>query len=111
MVISIPSLIGILLTALASTSLLVNLFVLFILYRGGLLKASKSSIYLLAFASIMSNCIRAAMIAFYMGPSVILQTYIFSDDPYDIINAIISYMENATWNVDMLISTTIAINR
>uniref|UniRef100_A0A914DUA0 7TM GPCR serpentine receptor class x (Srx) domain-containing protein n=1 Tax=Acrobeloides nanus TaxID=290746 RepID=A0A914DUA0_9BILA len=111
MAIYIPSLIGIVLTALSSTSLLINLFVLFILYRGGLLKPSKSNIYLLAFASIMSNCIRASIIAFYMGPSVILQTYIFSDGPYDIINGIISYMENATWNVDMLISTTIAINR
>uniref|UniRef100_A0A914DD76 Uncharacterized protein n=1 Tax=Acrobeloides nanus TaxID=290746 RepID=A0A914DD76_9BILA len=110
MAISIPSLIGIVITASSSTSLLLNLFVLFILYRGGLLKPSKSNIYLLAFANITSNCIRAAVIAFYMGPSVILQTYLFSDRPTDIGNRIFSYIENATWNVDMLISAIIAIN-
>uniref|UniRef100_A0A914C5L8 7TM GPCR serpentine receptor class x (Srx) domain-containing protein n=1 Tax=Acrobeloides nanus TaxID=290746 RepID=A0A914C5L8_9BILA len=111
MAIFIPSLIGAVMTALSSTSLLINLFVLFILYRGGLLKPSKSNIYLLAFANITSNCIRAAVIAFYIGPSIILQTYIFSDGPTDIANTIVSYIENATWNVDMLISAIVAINR
>ena len=70
---SMPSLIGVVMTILASGSLLLNLFVLFIIWRGGLLRSSASSIYLLAFTNITSNCIQASIITFYLGPSVILQ--------------------------------------
>ena len=73
----IPSLIGILITLTATASLLLNVFVLFIIWKGGLMKPSGSNIYLLAFANITSNCIQASVIAFYLGPSVILQVSLF----------------------------------
>lgn len=71
--VAIPSLLGAIIMMVAFLSLVINLFVLFILWRGGLLKKTSSSIYLLAFSNIFANCIQAALVAFYLGPSILLQ--------------------------------------
>ena len=73
MAFSIPSLIGVLITIAALAATMLNLFILFTIFKGGLLKNTSSSIYLLAFSNIICNCIDTGITAFYLGPSVILQ--------------------------------------
>uniref|UniRef100_A0A914C2U7 7TM GPCR serpentine receptor class x (Srx) domain-containing protein n=1 Tax=Acrobeloides nanus TaxID=290746 RepID=A0A914C2U7_9BILA len=95
---------GVVISILASFSTIINIFVLFIIWHGGLLRSTNSSIYLLAFSNIVSNLIQASLIAFYLGPSIILQSFLFTDGLKGTGNSILSCLETGAWYTDMQIS-------
>jgi hypothetical protein len=73
MFLTIPSIVGIAIVILALSVLALDIFILFIMWKGQLLSSSSSSIYILAFANIVCNCIQASITGLYLGPSVVLQ--------------------------------------
>lgn len=63
------------LTSISISFLILNLAVLYVLYKGKFLSSNRSPIYLFAFANILGNTLTLTIFGFYFGPSCILQVY------------------------------------
>ncbi|KAI1714898.1 serpentine type 7TM GPCR chemoreceptor srx domain-containing protein [Ditylenchus destructor] len=103
--------IGSLLGMASGIALLLNLSVLFVLYRGGFLRSAQNPIFILTFLNVFGDSMQCAWILIYLTPTSISQSFIFPYKEKGAVALLFAYLFQLQWYQCVLTQMLMSVNR
>ncbi|CCD72132.1 7TM GPCR serpentine receptor class x (Srx) domain-containing protein [Caenorhabditis elegans] len=107
---TVKSLLGGILFATSSIGLLLNLLVVSPVFQLAFAK-DKSSIYVISSVNIINDILHLLITTFYLAPTIILNSFIFSDERNGNLTVFISFIFMVLWYIGNITQIVMAVNR